>query len=147
VNPDGIRPNRIQPDLNERWLLACIRECPEILGLGDLVLDEVRTRSASGRLELVLHDPDTNYQYDVALQAGATDDRHFLRTVELWAAERKQTPRRCHYAVLIAEDVGSRFLRIAGLLIPSIPLVILRMEAFRPGDATSLRFTKLQPST
>ena len=144
MNADGIRPNRIQPDLNERWLLACIRECPEILGLGDLVLDEVRTRSASGRLELALHDPDTNHQYDVALQAGTTDDRHFLRTVELWAAERKRTPQRCHYAVLIAEDVGSRFLHIAGLLNPSIPLVILRMEARRTGDATP-RFTRLAP--
>ena len=147
MNADGIMPNCILPNLDERWLLARIRECPEVLGLGDLVLDEARTRSSAGRLELVLHDPDANRQYAVALQTSATDDRHFLRTVELWAAERKRTPWRYHCAVLIAEDVGSRFLRIAGLLIPSIPLVILRMEAFRPGDATSLRFTRLQPST
>ena len=152
MSTDGSTANHIrcervpplhQPDLDERWLLAYIRECPEVFGLGDLVLDEARTRSAPGRLELVLHDPDANRQYDVALQAGATDDRHFLRAVELWAAERKRTPRRCHYAVLIAEPVGSRFLRIAGLLNPAIPLVVLRMEALRAGDATSLRFIKL----
>ncbi len=140
---DGITP-RYRPDLDERWLLRYIRECPEVLGLGDLVLDEARTRCSPGRLELVLHDADTNRQYDVALQAGATNDRHFLRTVELWAAERKRTPRRCHYGVLIAEEVGPRFLRIAGLLNPSIPQVVLRMEALRPGDAT-LRFTRLEP--
>ena len=144
MSTDGIAPNCILHAPAERWLLACIRECPEILGLGDLVLDEVRTRSASGRLELVLHDLDTNHQYDVALQAGTTDDRHFLRTVELWAAERKRTPQRCHYAVLIAEEVGPRCLHIAGLLNPSIPLVILRMEARRTGDATP-RFTRLAP--
>ena len=143
MNADGIMPNHIQTDLTERWLLARIRECPEVLGLGDLVLDEARTRSSAGRLELVLHDPDANRQYDVALQAGATDDRHFLRTVELWAAERKRTPRRRHYAVLIAEDIGPRFLRIAGLLKPSIPLVVLRLEALRAGDAISLLFTRL----
>jgi hypothetical protein len=64
-------------------------------GLGDLVLDEARTRCAHGRVELVLHDSDTNRLYAVALQIGATDDRHFLRAVELWAAERKRAPRRC----------------------------------------------------
>jgi len=152
VSTDGSTANHIrcervpplhQPDLDERWLLAYIRECPEVFGLGDLVLDEARTRSAPGRLELVLHDPDANRQYDVALQAGATDDRQFLRAVELWAAERKRTPRRCHYAVLIAEHVDSRFLRIAGLLNPSIPLEVLRMEALRAVDTISLRFTKL----
>ena len=143
MNADGIMSNRIQPDLDERWLLARISECPEILGLGHLVLDEARIRSAPGRLELMLHDQDANRRYDVALQTGATDDRHFLRTVDLWAAERKRTPRRCHYAVLIAEDVDSRFLRIAGLLSPSIPLAVLRMEALRAGDAIGLLFTRL----
>jgi hypothetical protein len=143
VSIDGITP-RYRPDLDEGRLLACIRDCPEVLGLGDLILDEAHTRCSPGRLELVLHDADTNRQYDVALQAGATDDRHFLRAVELWAAERKRAPRRCRYAVLIAEDVSSRFLRIAGLLGPSIPLVVLRMEALRPGAAT-LRFTRLEP--
>jgi hypothetical protein len=152
VSTDGSTANHIrcervpplhQPDLDERWLLAYIRECPEVFGLGDLVLDEARTRSAPGRLELVLHDPDANRQYDVALQAGATDDRQFLRAVELWAAERKRTPRRCHFALLIAEHVGSRFLGIAGLLKPSVPLVVLRMETLRAGDTTSLRFIKL----
>ena len=87
------------PDLDERWLLACIGERPEVLGLGDLLLDEARARSSAGRLELVLHDPDGNRQYDVALQVGATDDRYFLRAVEPWAAERKRIPRRGHCAV------------------------------------------------
>jgi hypothetical protein len=87
----------------------------------------------------VLRDPDTNRQYDVALQAGATDDCHFLRTIEFWGAERKRTPWRRHFAVLIAEDISFRFLRIAGVLNPAIPLVVLRV------DATTLRFTRLEP--
>ncbi len=132
---DGVT-SRYRPDLDERWLLRYIRECPEVLGLGDLVLDEAHTRCSPGRLELVLHDPYTNRHYDVALQAGATYDRHFLRVVEFWAAGRRRTPRRSHCAVLIAEEVGPRFLRIAGLLIASIPLVVVRMEALPPG-ATS----------
>lgn len=47
--------------------------------------------------------------------------------------------RRHHYAVLVAEDVSSRFLRMAELLSQSIPLVVLQV------DATTLRFTRLEP--
>jgi hypothetical protein len=72
ITPDCTRLGPLRRD--ERQLLAYIRERPEVLGLGALVLEEARTRSAPGRLELVLRDPDSNRQYDVALQAGATDE-------------------------------------------------------------------------
>ena len=64
MSTDGITPHHIrcervpplhQPDLDERWLLAYIRECPEALGLGDLVLDEARLPGVRDKDRVMLH--------------------------------------------------------------------------------------------
>jgi len=99
------------PDVDERLLMARILEDPGVLGLGDLVVDEARTRSSRGRLELTLYKPDANRHYLIALQLGAADERHLIRAVEHWAAERQHAPGSGHYAIFIAEEIPPRFLR------------------------------------
>jgi hypothetical protein len=66
----------------------------------------------AGRLDLLLHDPETKRRCEVELQLGSTDDAHILRTIEYWDIERKRFPQYDHCAVLIAEDITSRFLNV-----------------------------------
>lgn len=51
------------------------------------------------------------------------------------------TPEREHVAVLVAEDITSRFLNIVSLLNKSIPLIAIQMQAFEVGSYLTLVFT------
>jgi hypothetical protein len=64
----------------------------------------------TGRLDLLLQDVDTNRRYEVEIQLGKTDESHIIRTIEYWDIERKRYPQYDHCAVIIAEDITSRFL-------------------------------------
>ena len=68
----------------------------------------------AGRLDLLLEDPDPEAatRYEVEIQLGATDESHIIRTVEYWDIERKRYPQYEHCAVIIAEEVTSRFLNV-----------------------------------
>ena len=46
---------------------------------------------------------------------GATDEAHIIRTIEYWDLERTRFPQYEHVAVLVAEDVTSRFLNVVAL--------------------------------
>ncbi len=63
-------------------------------------------------LDLLLQDPDTNRRYEVELQLGPTDESHIIRTIECWDIERKRYPQYDHCAVIVAEDITSRFLNV-----------------------------------
>jgi RecB family endonuclease NucS len=104
------------PVHNEAWLQDLIANDPSILGLGDLVLkDKERQQPRAGRLDLLLQDPDTNKRYEVEIQLGKCDESHIIRTIEYWDIERKRYPNYEHCAVIIAEDITSRFLNIISL--------------------------------
>jgi predicted transport protein len=133
---------RTHPVFNERWVQDLIAEDPSILGLGDLVLrDRERIHPRAGRLDLLLQDPDTKRRYEVELQLGSTDESHIIRTVEYWDIERKRYPQYDHCAVLIAEDITSRFLNVVSLFNGTIPLVAIQMQALKVGDSITLVFT------
>lgn len=68
----------------------------------------------AGRLDLLLEDPDPEAatRYEVEIQLGATDEPHIIRTLEYWDIERKRYPQYEHCAVIIAEEVTSRFLNV-----------------------------------
>lgn len=134
---------RNHPDLDERWVQARIAEDPSILGLGDLILkDKERIQPRAGRLDLLLQDPDATHRYEVEVQLGATDESHIIRTIEYWDIERKRYPQYEHSAVLIAEDITSRFLNVVNLFNGSVPLVAIQMQAFRvDSDRITLLFT------
>lgn len=125
-----MKPERIwlkdHPELNERWLQDRIGEDPAILGLGDLVLkDRERPQPHAGRLDLLLQDAETNKRYEVEVQLGKTDEAHIIRTIEYWDIERKRYPQYDHTAVIVAEDITSRFLNVISLFNGSIPLVAI----------------------
>lgn len=143
-----VKPERLwlktQTELNERWVQNLIAEDPSILGLGDLVLrDKERMQPRAGRLDLLLQDPDTKRRYELELQLGATDEAHIIRTIEYWDIERKRYPQYDHCAVLVAEDITSRFLNIVSLFNGSIPLVAIQMQALKIGDQITLVFSKI----
>ncbi|MBY6046126.1 DUF5655 domain-containing protein [Vannielia litorea] len=133
---------RSNPDFTEKWVQTKIAEDPSILGLGDLVLrDQERIQPRAGRLDLLLQDPDTKCRYEVELQLGATDEAHIIRTIEYWDIERKRYPQYDHCAVLVAEDITSRFLNVISLFNGTVPLVALQMQAIQVGDNISLIFS------
>src|SRR5688572_21778504 len=121
--------------LSERWVQDQISEDPSILGLGDLVVkDKERIQAGAGRLDLLLQDPDTLKRYEVEIQLGATDETHIVRTVEYWDIERKRYPQYEHAAVIVAEEITSRFLNVIQLFNGSIPLIALKMTAYKVGE-------------
>jgi hypothetical protein len=130
------------PDLNERWVQDRIAEDPAILGLGDLILkDKERIQPGAGRLDILLQDPEASLRYEAEIQLGRTDPSHIIRTIEYWDMERKRYPQYEHVAVLVAEDITSRFLNVISLFNGVIPLVAIQMNAIRMGDQLGLVFT------
>ena len=129
-------------DLDEHWIRARIAEDPTILGLGDLVLkDKERTQPRAGRLDLLLQDQETDRRYEVEVQLGSTDESHIIRTIEYWDIERKRYPQYEHCAVLVAEDITSRFLNVIGLFNGTIPLIAIQLQALTFNDDIALVFT------
>lgn len=119
-----------------------IAEDPSILGIGELILkDKERNQPGAGRFDLLFQDPDSNLRYEVEIQVGKTDECHIFRTIEYWDLERKRYPQCDHVAVLIAEDITSRFLNISSLLNGFIPLVAIQINAIQIGAQIALIFT------
>jgi len=135
-------PIRNHPELNERWVQDRIAEDPSILGIGDVVLkDRERIQPRAGRLDLLLQDAESSRRYEVEIQLGATDESHIIRTIEYWDIERKRYPQYDHTAVIVAEDITSRFLNVIGLFNGMIPLIAIQMRALRVGNQVGLIFT------
>lgn len=135
---------RLHPELNEKWVQDLISNDPSILGLGDLVLrDKERMQPRAGRLDLLLQDGESNRRYEIEIQLGATDETHIIRTIEYWDIERKRYPQYDHCAVLVAEDITSRFLNVISLFNGTIPLIAIQMQALKIGDNIILVFTKV----
>src|ERR1035441_1579535 len=129
---------------NEKWLQSLLVEDPSLLGLGDLVVKDIERRQPrAGRLDLLLSDPDTHTRYEVEIQLGATDEAHIIRTIEYWDIEKKLYPQYDHCAVLIAEDITSRFLNVVALFNGTIPLIAIQMQALRLAGKLTLVFTKV----
>ena len=134
------------PDYNEKWLQDQIASDPSILGLGNLTLRaKEKVQASGGRLDLLLEDSeaDTPKRYECELQLGATDESHIIRTIEYWDLERKRYPQYDHTAVLVAEDVTSRFLNVIHLFNGHIPLIVLKMVAYEVNGEIALTFTKI----
>lgn len=128
--------------LNESWVQQRIAEDPSILGLGDLVLkDKERRQPRAGRLDLLLQDAESNRRFEVEVQLGKTDESHIIRTIEYWDIERKRYPQYEHCAVIVAEDISSRFLNVIGLFNGTIPLIAIQMSALKIHEQIALVFT------
>lgn len=133
---------KFHPEYNEKWVQGLIAENPQIIGLGDLVFKAAeRIQPRAGRLDLLLQDRELKRRYEVELQLGSTDESHIIRTVEYWDIERTRYPQYDHCAVLIAEDITSRFLNVVSLFNGTIPLIAIQMQAVKVGDKVTLVFT------
>lgn len=132
------------PTLNERWLQDVIASDPSILGIKDVVLkDKERIQTRAGRLDLLLQETDGHGRYEVEIQLGAVDESHIIRTIEYWDIERRKYPQYDHTAVIVAEDITSRFLNVISLFNGFIPIIALQVTAIETTDGVGLQFTKV----
>lgn len=131
-------------EYNEKWLQARIEEDPTILGLGDLDFrDTEKILVGGGRLDTILYDPEYKKRYEIEIQLGKTDESHIIRTIEYWDIERKKNPQYEHCAVIVAEDITSRFLNVISVFNGFIPLIAIQVKAVKVEDTISLFFTKV----
>lgn len=131
-------------EIDEKWIQKLIEEDPKILGLGDLEFrDRERIQPHAGRLDLLLQDPDSQRRYEIEIQLGATDESHIIRAIEYYDIEKKRYPQYEHCAVLIAEDITSRFLNVISLFNGVLPLIAIQMQAISLGDVTTVVFTRV----
>lgn len=116
-----------------------------MLGLGELDMREAERRQPhGGRLDMLLEDTDTSTRYEVELQLGGTDESHIIRTIEYWDIERRRYPQYDHIAVIVAEEITSRFFNVISLFNGFIPIVAIQMTALRVAeDQVALVFTKV----
>jgi len=136
------------PVFNEQWLQDRIADDPAILGLGEVrLLDKERTVTSGGRLDILLIDDNNDKRYEVEVMLGATDPSHIIRTIEYWDIERRRYPGYEHVAVLIAEDITSRFLNVLSLMSGSIPFVAIQLDALQVGEQIVLNFVQVLDQT
>ena len=148
---DSLRYVKAQPirlkgnsEFNERWLQNRIAEDPGILGLGELdLIGRERRQDTTGRLDLLLADIDEDRRFEVEIMLGATDESHIIRCIEYWDIERRRYPQYDHCAVLIAEDITSRFLNVLGLFIGQIPLIVIQVNALQVDDKIIVHFVRV----
>ncbi len=132
------------PEYQEKWVRDRIAEDPSLLGLGDLVLKDVeRSQPRAGRLDLLFTDPLGLRRYEVELMLGSVDESHVIRAIEYWDIERKRFPRFEHYAVLVAEDIPSRFQNILRVLSKAVPIIALELRALQVGGYLILQVTRV----
>ncbi len=132
------------PDINEKAIQDYIFENPSVLGLGELqpIIKE-KTQPLGGRLDMLFGDDDNN-RYEVELQLGATDPSHIIRTIEYWDTERKRYPQYDHTAVIVAEDITSRFQNVISLFNNQIPLIALQINATKTEEGNiAISFIKV----
>jgi len=127
------------PQFNEAWLQTKLIEDPSLLGLGDIEFRaSERKQSSGGRLDLLFVDSESRTRYEVEVQLGATDASHIIRTIEYWDLERSKYPNWEHVAVLVAEEVTSRFLNVISIFNKSIPLILIQLKAVQLGEMVTL---------
>jgi hypothetical protein len=135
---------KAHPELSEKWLQDLIAADPSLLGLGDdlELRQKERIQPRAGRLDLLFQNSEGR-RFEAELQLGSADESHIIRTIEYWDIERKRYPQYDHCAVLIAEDITSRFLNVISLFNGSIPLIAIQMQAIRVAGKLTLVFTKV----
>jgi hypothetical protein len=132
------------PTLTERWLQDEIVKDPLILGLGEVIVrSQERNQPKGGRLDLLLEDQDSAIRYEVELQLGVVDESHIIRTIEYWDIERKRYPQYEHVAVIVAEEITSRFFNVIGLFNGFIPLIAIQLNALEVNGCLTLNATRV----
>lgn len=90
-------------------------------------------------MDLLLFDGDST-RYEVKLMLGAIDPSHIIRCIEYWDSERRRYPGYEHIAVLVAEDITTRFLNVMSLMAGNVPLIAIQLCALKVGEQLLLNF-------
>jgi hypothetical protein len=128
VNPIELR----SAGLDERWLQNQIQDDTSLLGLGDLeIVSREHRQPVGGRIDFLMRNNDSDTYYEVEVMLGALDESHIIRTIEYWDIERQRRPEREHRAVIVAEQITSRFFNVLRLLNRSVPMIAVQLNAFQ----------------
>lgn len=128
----------------ETWLHDQIENDTSIIGLGELeIIERERIQYSGGRLDLLLADTEKGIRYEVEIMLGATDASHIIRCIEYWDIEKRRYPAYDHVAVIVAEEITTRFLNVLALFSGSIPLVAIQLNALKVQDSIVLDFVKV----
>lgn len=135
--------------ITEAVIEKIIAEDTSLLHLGEdvVLIERQRQHEKAGRLDLLLEDKEEGIRYEVELMLGKLDETHLVRTVEYWDIERRRYPGYDHRAVIIAEDITSRFLNVIHLFSGSIPIIAIQVNCLRVADLTTLTFIRVLDST
>ena len=71
------------------------------------------------------------------------DESHIIRTIEYWDIERRRYPQYEHIAVIVAEDVTSRFLNVISLFNGAIPLIAIQIKGVEVNGSFTLIATRV----
>jgi hypothetical protein len=130
--------------LDERWLQDRLYEDPSLIGLGDLqMIRRERIQPSGGRIDLLMYDPDSDVRFETEVMLGAVDESHIIRTIEYWDIERQRYPTFEHRAVIVAEEITSRFFNVIRLLNKAVPIIAVQLNAFQFEGSIVLHFTKV----
>jgi hypothetical protein len=111
------------------------------------VVERQRRQQSAGRLDLLLEDSDGEVRYEVELMLGQIDESHLVRAIEYWDIERRRYPAYDHRAVIIAEDITTRFLNVITLFSGSIPLIAIQVNAVSIEGKAAITFLRVVDST
>lgn len=138
-------PQRLRSlGLSEIWLQQQIAADPSLLGLGELtVFQREKTQPTGGRIDFIMSDAPNETRYEIEIMLGATDPSHIIRTIEYWDMERQRAPTIEHRAVIVAEEITSRFFNVIRLLNRAVPLIAIQLSAFHFGDEVVLQFIRV----
>jgi hypothetical protein len=110
--------------LDEKWLQDRIIDDPSLLGLGDVeIAGREHRQPVAGRIDFLMRDTEAETFYEIEVMLGTLDESHIIRTIEYWDIERQRRPQFDHRAVIVAEQITSRFfnvLRLLNLIEPSL---------------------------
>ena len=70
-----------------------------------------------------MYEPEEHARYEVEIMLGTLDESHIIRTIEYWDIERQRFPSYEHVAVIVAEEITSRFFNVIGLLNRAVPII------------------------
>ena len=88
-------------------------------------------------------DFENDIRYEVEVMLGAVDESHIIRTIEYWDVERQRYPTLQHCAVIVAEEITSRFFNVIRLLNRAVPLMAIQLSAFQVNNDVVLQFIKV----
>jgi hypothetical protein len=78
-----------------------------------------------------MRDAEAETYYEVEVMLGRVDESHIIRTIEYWDLERQRRPHYDHRAVIVAEQITSRFFNVIRLLNRAVPMIAVQINAFQ----------------